>query len=68
MNDRKRMKKIRKKRIKAIDKQISSHEDKIKTETPEKDTTLDYWRKEIEEKFKKIKKEDEEYLKKDKEK
>ena len=63
MDDRKRMKKIREKRIKAIDKQISSHENKIETEKPQKDTTLAYWRKEIEEKFKKIKEEDENYLK-----
>ena len=67
MSDRKRMKKVRKKRIKSIDKQILSHKKKIKTEMPIKDTTLDYWRKEIEEKLKKIKKEDEEYLKEDKE-
>ena len=67
MKDRKRMKKIRVKRIKAIDKQILSHEDKIKSENPKKDTTIDYWRKEIEEKLKKIKEEDEEYLKNDKE-
>ena len=62
MSDRKRMKKIREKRIEAIDRQISSHEEKIKTEKPKKDTTIDYWKKEIEEKFKRIKKEDEEYL------
>jgi hypothetical protein len=62
MSDRKRMKKIREKRINAIDKQISSHEEKIFSEKPEKDTTIDYWKKEIEEKFKKIKEEDEEYL------
>jgi hypothetical protein len=62
MNDRKRMRKIRKKRIEAIDKQIFSHEIKIENENPKKDTTPDYWRKEIEEKFKKIKEEDEAYL------
>jgi len=62
MKDRKRMKKIREKRIKAIDKQISFHEEKIKNEKPPKDTTLDYWKKEIEEKFEKIKEEDEKYL------
>lgn len=62
MSDRKHMKKLREKRIKAMDKQISAHENKIKTETPDKDTTLDYWKKEIEEKFKRIKEEDEEYL------
>lgn len=62
MSDRKRMKKVRKRRIEAIDKQISSHEEKIKTEKPKKDTTIDYWKKEIEKKFQKIKKEDETYL------
>ncbi len=62
MSDRKRMKKVRKRRIEAIDKQISSHEEKIKTEKPKKDTTIDYWKKEIEKKFQKIKKEDEKYL------
>ena len=62
MGDRKRMRKIREKRIEAIGKQISSHEEKIKTEKPIKDTTINYWRNEIEEKFKKIKKEDEKYL------
>lgn len=67
MNDRKRMKKIREKRIKAVNKQIFSHEKKIKTEMPKKDTTLDYWKKEIEEKFKKIKEEDDKYLKENKE-
>ena len=62
MSDRKRMRKIREKRIESIDKQISSHEEKIKTEKPKKDTTIDYWKNEIEKKFKKIKKEDEKYL------
>ena len=56
------MRKIREKRIESIDKQISSHEKKIKTEKPKKDTTIDYWKNEIEKKFKKIKKEDEKYL------
>jgi len=63
MSDRKRMRKIREKRIESIDKQIFSHEEKIKTEKPPKDTTIDYWKNEIEKKFKKIKKEDEKYLK-----
>lgn len=62
MSDRTRMRKIREKRIEAIDKQISSHKEKINTEKPRKDTTIDYWKNEIEKKFKKIKKEDEEYL------
>lgn len=62
MSDRKRMRKIREKRIEAIDKQIFIHEEKIKSEKPKKDTTLDYWNNEIEKKFKKLKKEDEKYL------
>jgi hypothetical protein len=62
MTDRKRMRKIREKRIEAVDKQISVHEEKIKTEKPKKDTTIGYWNKEIEKKFKKIKEEDEKYL------
>jgi len=62
MSDRKRMRKIREKRIESIDRQISSHEEKIKTEKPKKDTTIDYWKNEIEKKLKKIKKEDEKYL------
>jgi hypothetical protein len=66
MSDRKHMKKIREKRIKSIEKQIFSHEKRIETEKPKKDTTIDYWKKEIEEKFKKIKQDDEEYLKEEK--
>ena len=66
MKDRKRMKKIRMKRIKAMDRQIALHEEKIETETPKKDTTVDYWITEIEKKFKKIKEEDEKYLEGDK--
>ena len=62
MSDRKRMRKIREKRIESIDRQISSHEEKIKTEKPKKDTTIDYWKNEIEKKFKKIREEDEKYL------
>ena len=60
------MKKIREKRITGIEKQILSHEKKIETESPPKDTTINYWKDEIEKKFKKIKQEDEEYLKEDK--
>ena len=56
------MKKIRDKRIKAIDRQILIHKDGIENEKPLKDTTIDYWKKEIEEKFERIKQEDEEYL------
>ena len=62
MKDRKRMKKIREKRVKSIKKQIDEHEEKIKTEKGRKDTTKDYWKKEINEKFLKQIKEDEEYL------
>lgn len=62
MSDRKRMKKLREKRIEAINKQIAHHEEKIKTEHPKKDTTTEYWATEIEKKFKKLKQEDEEYL------
>lgn len=57
------MKKIREKRIGAIDRQIYSHKKKIETEKPVKDTTIEYWEKELKEKFKKIKEEDEKYLK-----
>ena len=62
MSDRKLMRKIRERRIEAIDKQVSFHEEKIKTKKPKKDTTIDYWKNEIEKKFKKIKEEDEKYL------
>ena len=60
--DRKHMKKLRKKRTKSVQKQIDIHEEKIQTEKPRKDTTKDYWRKEIDEKFLKKIDEDEEYL------
>ena len=62
MKDRKLMKKVKKKRIKAIGKQIDKHEDKIKYEKGRKDTTKDYWQKEIDEKFLKQIEKDEEYL------
>jgi hypothetical protein len=45
------MKKLREKRIKSVQKQIEKHEEKIKTEKGRKDTTKDYWQKEIDEKF-----------------
>ncbi len=67
MSDRKHMRKIREKRIKAIDGQIFSHVEKIEAEKPQKDTTIKYWKKEIEEKFKKIKQDDEKYLNEEKE-
>ena len=62
MSDRRRMRKAREKRIKGIEKQIDEHEDKIKKEKGRKDTTKDYWKKEIDEKFLKQIEEDEEYL------
>lgn len=60
--DRKHMKKLRKKRIKSVGKQIDEHEQKIEQEKGRKDTTKDYWKKEINEKFLKQIGEDEEYL------
>lgn len=60
--DRKRMKKVREKRMKSVKGQIEKHEHKIKTEKGRKDTTKKYWQKEIDEKFLKQLKEDEEYL------
>jgi len=63
MSDRKRMKRTREKRIKAIEKQIEKHKDKIKKEKTRKDTTKDYWQKEIDEKFMKQIEEDKEYMK-----
>lgn len=62
MESRKRMKKVREKRIKGIQKQIKKHEDKIKYEKGRLDTTKDYWRKEVDEKFLKQIEKDEEYL------
>ena len=60
--DRKRMKKLRKKRISSVKERIGEHEEKIQKEKGRKDTTKDYWRKEIDEKFLKQFDEDEEYL------
>lgn len=62
MKDRKRMKKIREKRIKSFQKQIDKHEEKIQKEKGRLDTTKDYWKKEIDEKFLKQIEEDENYL------
>lgn len=59
--DRKHMKKLRKKRIESVEKQIENHEKKIENKNARKDTTKDYWKKEIEE-FSEQKKEDEKYL------
>jgi len=64
MKDRKHMRKLRKKRISSVKKQIGRHEDMIKKEKGRLDTTKDYWRKEIDEKFLKQIDEDEDYLKK----
>lgn len=60
--DRKHMKKVRRKRIKSIQEQIDKHEEKIQKEKGRLDTTKDYWRKEIDEKFLKQIEDDEEYL------
>ena len=57
------MKKVRKKRIDGLSKQIEEHKEKIDTEKGHKDTTPAYWQKEIDEKFEKQKEEDEDYLK-----
>jgi len=65
MEDRKHMKEVREKRIKSIKKQIEKHEEKIKKEKGRLDTTKDYWKKEIDDKFLKQIEEDEEYLEED---
>ena len=62
MKDKKRMKKVRKKRVKSLRKQIEKHEDKIKHEKGRLDTTKDYWKKEIDEKFLRQIGKDEDYL------
>ena len=56
------MKKLRKKRITAVRKQIGKHEKNILEERGRLDTTKDYWRKEIDDKFLKQIEDDEEYL------
>ena len=56
------MKKLRKKRVESVKQQIEKHEEKIEKEKGRKDTTKDYWRKEIDEKFLKQIDDDEEYL------
>lgn len=56
------MKKLREKRVKSMEKQIEKHEEKISREEGRKDTTKDYWNKEIKEKFEKQIKEDDDYL------
>lgn len=62
MKDRKRMRKLREKRIMALKKQVEKHEEKIQKEKGRLDTTKDYWKKEIDEKFLSQIEEDEEYL------
>lgn len=64
MSDRKRMRKLRRKRIKSVKKQADEHKDKIRKEKGRFDTTKEYWEKEIDEKFLKQIKQDEEYLEK----
>jgi len=56
------MKKVRGKRVESVNKQIEKHEDKIKNGEVRKDTTKDYWKKEIDKKFLKQLGEDKDYL------
>ena len=56
------MKKLREKRIKSIQRQIDKHKEKIKNEKGRLDTTKDYWKKEIDEKFLKQIDKDKKYL------
>ncbi len=60
--DRKHMKKVREKRVSSVQKQVDKHKEKIKNEKGRLDTTKDYWRKEIDEKFLKQIEKDKEYL------
>ena len=60
--DRKHMKKLRIKRIKSVKKQVENHEEKNQIEKGRLDTTKDYWKKEIDDKFLKQIEEDEDYL------
>lgn len=57
------MRKVRKRRIESVREQIARHIGKIKDEPGRLDTTKDYWKKEIDEKFLKQLEEDESYLK-----
>lgn len=66
MKDRKRMKKVRGKRLKGLRRQADKHKEKIQKEEGRKDTTKDYWRKEIDEKFEKQIEEDKDYLEENK--
>lgn len=65
MKDRKRMEKVRRKRIKSTLKQVDKHEEKIEKEKGRKDTTKNYWKKEIDSKFLKQIKKDKDYLEED---
>lgn len=62
MGDIKRMKKVRQKRLNSFKKQVEKHEDKISFEPCRLDTTKDYWKKEIDEKFLKQIEKDKKYL------
>ena len=62
MSDRKHMRKIRKKRVKSLKRQINKHEKKIQKEKGRLDTTKNYWRKEIDEKFLKQISDDDDFL------
>ncbi len=62
MSDRKHIKKLREKRVESIGKQVDRYEEKIMSEKGRLDTTKDYWKKEIDEKFLKQIKDDEDYL------
>lgn len=62
MKDRKHMRKICEKRIESLQKQVNKHEEKIQKEKGRLDTTKDYWKKEIDDKFLKQIEEDEDYL------
>ena len=63
MSDRKHMKKIKSKKKESLQKQINKHKEKISNEKGRLDTTKDYWKKEINEKFEPQLKETEDYLK-----
>ena len=63
MSDRKHMRKVRVKRISGLRRQVDKHENKIETEKGRLDTTKDYWKKEIDEKFLKQIQDNESYLK-----
>jgi len=56
------MKKVRKKRIEGLARQVEKHEEKIAQEKGNKDTTPAYWQKEIDKKFEKQIEDNEDYL------